>query len=175
MLFSIANNDDTINDNCFHPKTCLPEYRDWIQSPPSGESIPTILKDEAKIITLMNGIVENNEFLTIMDSFKTLYDEFLGSYVHTLDFFNATIERITGQLNQVSGEEGDMFSFVNCNFIGTNLKILLKYLHEALGGNFYTIGVCLLLVGSSMALSICFTILLIIIINSSVDSNKKTP
>jgi len=168
---------NTINegDNCFHPKKCLPEYREWISSPSGGETISQSLKDKAKIITSMNTIVSKEDFMTTLDQLGGKYIDFLDSYLNALNFFNETIDRITGPLNEYTDTDGKLFSFINCKFIGTNLKILLKYLHEALGVNFYTIGVCLLLVGSSMALSICFTILLIIIINSSVDSNKKTP
>ena len=50
---------------------------------------------------------------------------------------------------------------------------MLKYLKEALGGDVYTIGICLILVGCSLALSISFTILLIIVINADIDNNKK--
>ena len=166
-----ADDDIHTGDTCFHPKKCLPGNRDWIQS----QTDPSNIKDRANIITEMSKIFNNPQFKNIMTDLQTKYYEFLGSYVHALDFFNATIDRIAGPLNEYTNEDGEMFSFINCKFIGTNLKILLKYLHEALGGNFYTIGVCLILVGFSMALSICFTIFLIVVINSSVDSNKKTP
>ena len=166
---------NTINegDNCFHPKKCLPQYRDWIRTP-GGETISSSLTDKAKIITSMDTIVSKNDFMTALDDLGREYLNFLDSYLNALNFFNETIDRITGPLNEYTDTDGKLFSFINCKFIGTNLKILLKYLHEALGVNFYTVGVCLILVGFSMAISICFTIFLIVVINSSVDSNKKT-
>ena len=96
----------------------------------------------------------------------------MTSYINALDKFNSTIHRITGKLDEYTGGAG-AFSFANCNFIGTNLKIILKYLNEVFGGDIYTIGVCLILVGCSLALSISFTILLIVVINANIDANKS--
>ena len=166
-------NDINPGDKCFHPKNCLPEYREWISSS-SGETISQSLIDKAQIITSMNTIVSKEDFMTTLDQLGEEYINFLNSYLNALNYFNETIDRITGPLNEYTDTDGKLFSFINCKFIGTNLKILLKYLHEALGVNFYTVGVCLILVGFSMAISICFTIFLIVVINSSVDSNKKT-
>ena len=67
----------------------------------------------------------------------------------------------------------DIFGFIKCNFIGTNLKIMLKYLKSALGKNIKTIGICITVVGCSLALSISSTILLIVIINKDIDEKKK--
>ena len=60
---------------------------------------------------------------------------------------------------------------MNGKFIGTNLKIILKYLKHSLGGDFYTVGICLVVVGFSLILSISSTILLIVIINISLKEN----
>ena len=53
------------------------------------------------------------------------------------------------------------------------MKIILKYLKEALGNDFYTVGVCLILVGCSLILAISSTILLIIIINIDIAKKKE--
>ena len=50
---------------------------------------------------------------------------------------------------------------------------MLKYLKTALGKDVKTIGICLDIVGCSLALSISSTILLIVIINIAIDENKK--
>ena len=71
------------------------------------------------------------------------------------------------------GENSSVFSFINCKFIGNNILVILNNFKVCLGTDFYTVGICLLMAGCSMAISICFTILLIIIINTSVDQNKK--
>ena len=63
------------------------------------------------------------------------------------------------------------FAFLNGKFIGTNLKIILKYLKHSLGGDFFTVGICLVAVGFSLIISISSTILLIVIINISLKEN----
>ena len=50
---------------------------------------------------------------------------------------------------------------------------MLKYLKSALGKDVKTIGICLDIVGCSLALSIGSTILLIVIINVGIDKNKE--
>ena len=50
---------------------------------------------------------------------------------------------------------------------------MLKYLKTVLGKDIKTIGICLFVVGCSLALSISSTILLIVIINITIDNNKK--
>ena len=101
------------------------------------------------------------------------YYAFLNQYIIALTEFNKTIDSITADLNKYTGDDAGIFSLVNCNFVAKNIKVMLKYLKEALGGDVYTIGICLILVGCSLALSISFTILLIVVINADIDSNKK--
>ena len=134
------------------------------------ESIDTLVK------------IANNEFQTsdypynykkLTDQLKSKYDIFLDAEIGTLRIFNETIKGITGIFDDYIGEGGKVFDFVNCKFIGNNIQIILKNLKNNLGGDFYTVGVCLFIAGCSMALAICFTILLVIIVNESVDKNKN--
>ena len=67
--------------------------------------------------------------------------------------------------------DNDLFSFLNGKFIGTNLKIILKYLKYSLGVDLYTVGVMLIVVGCSLALSVSSTIILIVIINIELKKN----
>ena len=163
------NNDENIPDNiCFHPKNCLSSYRDWILS-----STNTVLKTKANIIQDMNELINKNEYKNVVDILKAQYEIFLDTYITALGKFNSTIKEITTTIEKYTGKDGGIFSFVNCNFIGTNLKVILKYLKESLGGDLYTIGICLILVGYSLAFSISFTIFLIIVINANIDNKKK--
>ena len=82
-------------------------------------------------------------------------------------------------LRQYNNNRDDyIFSFINGKVIGTNLKILTKYIKSILGNDVKTMGICLIVVGFSLALSIPFTILFIIIINESYQAknsaNKQT-
>ena len=111
-------------------------------------------------------------YLQIINNLKEQYAIYLDAYIVALDKFNSTINKITSQLNEYTGDSG-LFSFAKCSFIGTNIKIILKYIKEVFAGDIYTIGICLILVGCSLALVIPFTIFLIILINISIDNNKR--
>ena len=95
------------------------------------------------------------------------YTEFLGSQTESIGIFIDTIDELTGIFIEFSGDEGGIFSMLNCLFIGRNVKVILKYLKKSLGTNIYNVGVCLLTTGVAMCFSIALTILLNIIINTA--------
>ena len=164
----------------FDLKKCKPSVR----YPSTNSLADNTVKKNAEIISDILDFVDNANnkkeltptntayYKKTLDDLKGEYNTYLTSYINALDKFNSTIHRITGKLNEYTGGS-EAFSFANCNFIGTNLKIILKYLNEVFGGDIYTIGVCLILVGCSLALSISFTILLIVVINANIDANKS--
>ena len=162
---------------CLYPYKCLPSNRQWII-----DSNNNTLKLYANIITDATEAIKyayeesssNGGYKKKLEELSGAYENFLNEYISTLNFTNEIIKRFTDQIKEYTGEDGGIFSFVNCAFIKTNLKIILKYLKEALGGNLYTVGICLILVGCSLILSISFTILLIIVINADIDNKKKT-
>jgi hypothetical protein len=173
-------NDDTITpegNNIFNPLKCSPNHRDWIKdlsTNPSIKKTAAVLTDTLDLVKDASVGTNPNSFLGILNSLKDEYNNtYLKEYIDTLDLFQTSIQRITSQLRQYTGNNNGLFSFINCSFIGTNLKIMLKYLKSALGGDVKTIGICLLVVGCSLALSISATILMIIIINLDVENNKK--
>jgi len=183
-----VSGSDTITDDqlCFQPKSCLPSNRDWIESPSATQMHEgySNIQENAQIITDMNTIMEKaftqsgdeeepNYFYESIVDLGSKYESFLRQYITALTHFNDTIDSITSDLNKYTGDDAGIFSLVNCNFVSKNIKVMLKYLKEALGGDVYTIGVCLILVGCSLALSISFTILLIVVINADIDNNKK--
>ena len=116
--------------------------------------------------------------IKVVEDLNREYKKYLNCYVNILEFFLDTIGRITGLIRPLIGD-GDAFSFLNGKFIGTNLKIILKYLEHSLGGDFFTVGICLCIVGLSLILSISSTIILIVIINiglkEAMDQNKMMP
>ena len=162
----------------FDLNNCYPSSR----YPDTEESIAVNLRNNAKIISDFRKFIENANkedsttnspyYRQTLKDLRDKYNVYLTSYIDALDKFNSTIYRVTGKLNEYTGGS-EAFSFANCKFIETNLKIILKYLKEVFGGDIYTIGVCLILVGCSLALSISFTILLIIVINANIDANKN--
>ena len=88
-----------------------------------------------------------------------------------LNSFLESIQSITHLVRRYSGDD-EAFSFLNGRFIGTNLKIVLKYLKYSLGVDLYTVGVCLIVVACSLALSVSSTILLIVVINIELKKNQ---
>jgi len=182
-LGNFVHSDDT--ELRLNPKYCKPFYRNWINAydtdTTSHNDLEINIMNTAKIISDTITFIENsmkdsdveNDYLQILNELKEKYEEYLDQYIEALDFFNATIKNITTKINEYSGGDNQTFSFIQCNFIGTNLKIVLKYLKSALGKDIFTVGICFLIVGCSLILSISSTILLIIIINIDIDDKKK--
>ena len=154
----------------FNPYTCYPEIRyDGCNSVCS--SFIDLSKDVsgiAKIQNYANG-ASATSIKAVIGQLNTLYDEFIDEQIRGLRSFRSTIHELTGLFDQFVGKNDGFFSFLNCKFIGTNIKVLLKALENSLGKDFYTVGVCLLLSGFSMAVGISFTILLIVIISKNAD------
>ena len=83
------------------------------------------------------------------------------------------ISDVVGAFEEGNGGSSDTFSFLNGKFIKTNIKIILKYLKYSLGKDIYTVGICLIIIGCSLILSVSSTILLIVIINVDLEQKKK--
>ena len=164
---ALISND---GENKFHIKDCKPEYRDWIESSTDAE-----IKDYAKIISRIFELalkLKQSAFTNKLTNLKTAYEAYLQSYIDMIDFLKTTIRDLIGELRDTVGN-GSLFSFLNGKFIGTNIKIILKYLKYSLGQDLYTVGLCLIIVGCSLILSISSTILLNVIINISLENAQK--
>ena len=172
----LNDDDSTIGSNKeFNPLKCSPYHRDWIQSS-SNEEInrrAKILTDMLKSVNKDNDNSNANKFLRVLQTLSEEYLEYLNQYIDTLDLFGGSIHKITGKLREYTSDDDGIFSFIKCSFIGTNLKIILKYLKTALGDNIKTVGICLIVAGCSLALSISITILMIVIINTGLKNNNE--
>ena len=162
-----------------HPSTCKPRDRDWIQSlnPGPDDILEKDIKNYADltsdIVDMIKNLEEEGEFIGTLNTLLRGYQSYLGSFIDVLKDFNGTINRITGILEEYIGKNtNETFSFLNGKFIGTNLKIVLKYLKYSLGKDLYTVGLCLVIVGCSLIFSISSTILTIVIINVDIEKNK---
>jgi hypothetical protein len=169
-------NDNLPSGTKYYPKSCLPKsyplyntdgdfkkYADFIND--MDEKVKYANEDHSKTSS-QAASVKN-----VLENLKDHYYGYLRSYISILQFFENTIHSITGLISRYSGNDGDAFAFLNGKFIGTNLKIILKYLKHSLGEDFYTVGICLVIVGFSLILSISSTILLIVIINTDLQKN----
>jgi len=167
-----AYSDHGTNKLYFNPYTCYPETR-YTGCSSACSSFSDLSKDVtgiAKIQNHANG-ASGTSIRGVINQLNTLYNDFIDEQILGLRSFRSTIHELTGLFDQFVGKKDDFFSFLNCKFIGTNIKVLLKALENSLGKDFYTVGVCLLLSGFSMAVGISFTILLIVIINT--NAGKK--
>ena len=172
-----AGTDSGIDGKTFAYLDCKPSNRDWVSSASNdikhrAEALDKIynLVVEANTVDDTDG---TNSFLEVINDLGTKYGAFLDVYSIQLGNFKSLIHRITGKLRDFSGDNNGLFSFIKCNFIGTNLKIMLKYLKSALGGDVKTVGICLLVVGCSLMLSLSANIVMIVLINIDIENNKK--
>ena len=172
------------SQNVLHPWTCEPYHRDWIEEGSGNTDITNYAKIATDIIDLLKyakGEIEPADnpnyksYYDILDELKGKYEVYLNKYMDVLEFFDDVIDEITSALEEAIGSNGqhDTFSFLDGKFIRNDLKILLKYLQYSLGEDIYTVGLCLVIVGFSLILSVSSTILLLVIINISLESNKK--
>ena len=171
------------SQNVLHPWTCEPYHRDWIEDSgnPDITNYAKIATDIIDLLKYAKGEIEPADnpnyksYYDILDELKGKYEVYLNKYMDVLEFFDDVIDEITSALEEAIGSNGqhDTFSFLDGKFIRNDLKILLKYLQYSLGEDIYTVGLCLVIVGFSLILSVSSTILLLVIINISLESNKK--
>ena len=145
-------------------------------TPSAASTIAAKIEAIKDLVTLANDETADKSFLKSTKEIRTAYAAYLNEETGILSIFKIFEETITdlnGVFDEYVGENGSILDFINCKFIGNNILVILNNIKKCLGGDFYTVGICLLMAGCSMAISICLTILLIIIINISVEQNKK--
>ena len=151
----------------FNPDTCDPSERySGCGSCSSFTTIAEVVSEIVKKQQFANG-EDAKSIKTIINNLNGFYDNFLEKEGEGLSSFRETIHKLTSIVGNYVDQKEGFFSFLDCKFIGIDIKVLLKMLESSMGNSFYTVGVCLLLCGCSMALAISFTILLIFIISDS--------
>ena len=174
-------NDNDVSDNhplnnLLHPWTCEPYHRDWVLSS-TNEKVKNYAKIATDIIDILKNANGTNSvqknYYDVLDDLKDKYTPYLQTYLDVLGFFDEVIGNLINMLEEGIGNSNDTFSFLNGKFIQTNLKVILKYLKYSLGQDVYTVGICLIIVGCSLVLSISSTLLLSALINEELEKNKK--
>ena len=167
-ICELGTSGDTLEqgNHKFHIKNWNPMDRDWINS--ANVDITQII---SKIIEL-TGNLKVHPFKTYLNNLESKYNSYMQSYIYMIEFLEETIGGLIGELRETVGNVS-LFSFLNGKFIGTNIKIILKYLKYSLGQDLYTVGLCLIIVGCSLILSISSTILLNVIINITLENAQK--
>jgi hypothetical protein len=154
----------------FNPYKCIPNVRYDTSTSPFTTFAETI-NEVSGIVKAQNHANgdSSTSIRKVINDLEVSYNDFLDVQISGLSSFRSTIHELTGIFDQLVGKNDGFFSFLNCKFIGTNIKVLLKALENSLGKDFYTVGVCLILSGFSMAVGISFTILLMVIISKNAD------
>ena len=166
-----SDDDDLPQDTFYNPKKCNPDhYEEYDDITSDYHKFTDIVNEIYYITSYAKNTGKSDSIISVITNLKTQYKDFLQEYIDILDIFRQKINEITRLVREYSGDE-DLFGFINGKFIGTNLKIILKYLKYSLGEDFYIVGICLILVGCGLILSISSTILLLVIINIELKQN----
>lgn len=154
----------------YNPKVCYPAD---ITSYPSSLSIEkeNLIKIKNLIDKANNG--DSNSISKIIEDLSKDYDNYLRAEITALDSYITNINVITRIVKEYTSEDGELFSFMNCAFIKDNVQVILFYLKNSFQNDMYEVGVYLLIAAFSMPFGISFTILLIMISNEEVETNKK--
>ena len=163
---------------CINIKSCsTKKVGDWYDPDNDNVKVLDAFIDSIKLARISNvntetmtGLPETKSIENVLAILDSKYTAFLTTQTDSLTVFNRTINGLTGIFTEFAGDN-DLYSILNCKFIGRNVKIILKYLDKSLGKNIYTVGICFLISGISMCFSISLTILLNIIVN--IKGQKK--
>ena len=112
-----------------------------------------------------------NSILKQASNVNTAYKTYLTDTKTTLDGYTLKFTPLTAIYDNFVGN-GSIMGFINCAFLGKNAKVILKYLDDSVGNQFKILGITVLVNGVVMAFSICFTIILVVIVNSTVELRK---
>ena len=165
----------TSNSYYYNPLKCNPkDFLTYYADSVDYKKLTDALNEIYDKTTYANEESNGDSIKKVITDLKTEYQGFLNEYINILNLFLEKITDITRLVREYSGTE-DLFGFINGKFIGINLKIILKYLKYSLGEDFYIVGICLILVGCGLILSISSTILLLVIINIELRQNMNPP
>lgn len=161
------------NNYCIELKTCSSDKK--ISTGWYGTETG-VIKDYAEVIDHIIDSIRYSQdegaksIKKALEGLNTQYTAFITAENTNLDVYKTTIEELTDIFDEVAGD-GKLMSIVNCKFIGKNVKVILRYLDKALGKNFYSVGICLTLAGVALFISIAFTILLMVILDTKKSAN----
>ena len=168
-----TNKDEGEHQNkiIYHPKKCYPTIKTW-----SSDSDLTDAKNKLNSFKEIIDKAKSNDassINTILNDLGDKYQEFLESEIETLGFYIDNISTLTNLSKNYTSEDDELFSFMNCKFIKDNVDVILYYLKHSFQNDIYEIGVYLLIASFAMPFGISFTILLIMIANDEIETNKE--
>ena len=173
-ICSQSNPDNTAHDSqiIYHPKNCYPIYKSWINDV-SLSDYKNKLIDMKNLIESANDENDINSIKSLLIGLDNKYNTYLQSEIENLGKFVNKIKQITDLAKNYTSEDDTLFSFMNCNFIKSNVEVILYYLKNSFQNDIYEVGVYLLIAAFAMPFAISFTILLIVISNEEIEKNKE--
>ena len=155
----------------YHPSKCFPTAINWVQSDPG---ISDVYQNLIKIETVINDAKdESTGIKSKLNQLNLDYTSFLDTEIANLQKYVDKMKSFTNIVEPYTSEDGEYFSYMNCNFLKTNAEVVLFYLKNRFGNDFFEVGVYLLIAAFSMPFAISFTILLIVISNEEIEKNKE--
>ena len=161
-------------NKCINPLICINNELNnrYSTSCSNANSFGNIVDKTITSINFLNNINENNSIRKQAQIIKNNYRAFLSDAKEALDKYTNKITILTAIYDNFVGN-GSILGVLNCAFLGKNIKVLLNYLDDSIGKQFKQLGFTLLATGFEMALSISFTILMIVIFNATVDIREN--
>ena len=151
----------------YHPYYCFPSDKSWVAALEYGPKLEKIKRSIEHADSNADGIKN------LITNLNDKYQSFLDAEIDTLEKFKEKIHKLTEPTEQYASDDDELFSFMNCNFVKDNVDVILYYLKNSFQNDLYEVGVYLLIAAFSMPFAISFTILLIMISNEDIQTNKK--
>jgi len=161
------------SNKCIDPMSCNNELNNRYSSSCSdADNFGKIVDKITGSINYIDNTNNGNSILKQANDVKTAYGTYLTQSKDALDGYTLKFTPLTAIYDNFVGN-GSIMGSINCAFLGKNVKVMLKYLDDSVGKQFKMFGIIVLFNGVVMAFSIIFTILLVIIVNSTLELRKK--
>ena len=126
--------------------------------------------------TLLKGNV-NTKYYQEINSRNTIlnnqFEETTTAMKTALDSASKIITRLTTLLSEYIGEEGTIYSLINCAFIGKDFNFLMKQLHDSLGNNVYNFATVMITMTCFLTLALYASVLFSVATKKSQESSEK--
>ena len=160
------------SNKCIDPMSCNNELNNrYSGSCSDADNFGEIVGKIIAAIKYIDDTNNGNSILKQASNVNTAYRTYLTDTKTALDGYTLKFTPLTAIYNNFVGN-GSIMGFINCAFLGKNVKVMLKYLDDSVGNQFKILGITVLFNGVVMAFSICFIIILVVIVNSTVELRK---
>ena len=122
-------------------------------------------------ISQISSEIEIYSIAKALSSLDIKYIDFLKEVIQSSDIYLNVSKPLADIFAYLIGDGEEIYSHLNCRFIGKNLRVFLKVLDNFFKKGSSIVGICLLVLGLDMFLSKSFTILINVIIDSIKNNN----